>query len=82
MTVLLSRFWPPNQDIIEHVKVFKGILFDYYGLETPFPKNLVEFFTFVFNCSFQFVFLVVWKFPDKDRSHWFFNEQKMSLFFI
>ena len=45
------------------------------GFDTPFSKNLIEFFTIIFNCRFYFVFLVLWNLLDNDRSHWFFLEK-------
>ena len=52
---------------IEHIKVFKGIDYCFNGFDTPFSKKLNEFFTFVFNCSFYFVFLIFWNFLDKEN---------------
>ena len=58
MTVHLSNFCRSKRNITEHNKKFKDME---YGLTASnhIPLNSIDFFIFVLNCRFHFVFLVL-----------------------
>ena len=59
LNVHILHYWGSQKDTNERLKFIKGVDYGFNGFDTPFSKNLIEFFTFVFNCSFYFVFVFV-----------------------
>ena len=57
------------------MKILSGIDYHFNGFDTSVLKKFTEFFNFVFNCRFYFVFLVVWKLLFNEKLHWSFVEK-------
>ena len=60
------NFGVQNNTQLEIFKSLKIYIVVLYRFDNTFSKNFIEFFNFVFNCRFCFVFLVVFNFLYND----------------